>query len=66
MEEIVGVGVFGKFTRHRPHHSQFVSHCADVGEKFADRNAALAVAVEFPQTRQQRSNVVELRRIDFK
>ena len=65
MQKIVCVGVLGEIRHHRTNHAQVIRTLADLWEKVAHWDAALAVSPKLPRTTQRVPVVVELRRLHF-
>src|ERR1051325_2739541 len=57
--------MLGEVRLERSDDAQFVGKCADAGKKVADRQAGLAVLLEFPRAGKDLANVVELGGIDL-
>jgi hypothetical protein len=66
VQEVVGVGVFGKLAGHRSDHGEIVDMLPDMRKEVAHRNPALTRLLKLPGTRENRADVVELRGVDLK
>ena len=65
VEEVVGVGVLGKFAGHRADERQLVHDLGHVREQIADPRPALAVPAELPRRLHHLADVGELRRLQL-
>src|SRR4029077_9134431 len=65
MQEIVGIGVFGKTRRHRTNDGDFVNMLCDVRKQLADRHTARSIRLKLPRAGECVSVVVDLSVFDL-